>query len=287
MKLFKSKLRVLALAAGSLAISAFSANAALVDYDAGDLVLSFYTTGGIGSTTNVSVSLGDAATSFRGNLDGTGVLTGSTYFTANGNGTYTFNTSLATALSNAFGSSWSSRTDLYWGIVGNKTNSASASAVGGDPRRTVYVSQGASDAAYSGLSAAEVAGVATNLQSFLGAFDAMNADSSTTLVATYDESTANSYESWQANGTRLADWDAFSASNATIGTTLATDRLLSITNGASPTGVVGTGSSIGTFSLSSTGTLTYSAVPEPSTYALLALAGVVVFFAIRRRKVQA
>lgn len=264
------KIKLSALAA-VLAFSV-SAHAATVDYDAGDLVMSFYTKSGTGSTLNVSVGLGDLATAFRGNLNGGGVLTGSTYWTSNNNGTFTFNlgTALGTVLDNAFGSGWYNRSDLYWGISGVLTSSATASAVGGDPRRTVYVSHDASSASYSGLGASTVGSVATNMTGFQGAFDVLQPDNGQTLVATYSDSIANSYEYWQYNGdTRLADWGYLTGANSTVSTTLAVDRILALTSGANPTGTVGNGQSIGTFSLGSNGTLTFSAVPEPSTYGLL------------------
>ncbi len=264
------KIKLSALAA-VLAFSV-SAHAATVDYDAGDLVMSFYTKSGTGSTLNVSVGLGDLATAFRGDLNGGSVLTGSTYWTSNNNGTFTFNlgTALGTVLDNAFGIGWYNRSDLYWGISGVLTSSATASAVGGDPRRTVYVSHDASAASYSGLGTSTVASVATNMTGFQGAFDTLQADSGQTLVATYQDSISNSYESWQYNGdSRLADWGYVTGANSTVSTTLAVDRILALTNGANPTGTVGNGQSIGTFSLGSDGTLTFSAVPEPSTYGLL------------------
>jgi len=264
------KIKLSALAA-VLAFSV-SAHAATVDYDAGDLVMSFYTKSGTGSTLNVSVSLGDLATAFRGDLNGGSVLTGSTYWTSNNNGTFSFNlgTALGTVLSSAYGSDWYSRSDLYWGISGVLTNSPSAGAVNGDPRRTVYVSHDASAPSYSGFGASSIGSAATNMTGFQGAFDAMQADNGQTLVATYADSTSNSYEYWQYNGdTRLADWNTFSGANSSVSTTLAVDRILALTTGANPTGTVGNGQSIGTFSLGSNGTLTFSAVPEPSTYGLL------------------
>ena len=61
-------------------------------------------------------------------------------------------------------------------------------------------------------------------------------------------------------------------------------RILQTTTGASPSGTVGTGTFLTTLTIDSSGNV--SAVPEPSTYALLGLGAVVGFIAIRRKRVS-
>ena len=276
------KIKLTALAA-VLALSA-SVHAA-VDYDAGDLVMSFYSKTGTGSTQNVSVSLGDLASAFRGDLLGTTGLSSSSYWTSAGSDTFTFNlgTTLGDILSDTFGSDWYTSGNVSWGIVGLYSNSAAAN---GDPRRTVYVSHAASDPSYSVYSstAQSAAGYA---KTFLDTFNSMEADPGQTLVATYGDGDSNSYESWQYGGSNSAtsDWNSGFTANASVGTSLGLDRLLSYA-ATSPAGTAGEGQLVGTFSLSSDGALTFSAVPEPSTYGLL-IGGVLAlgFIMWKRRRV--
>lgn len=269
-----------------------SAHAAVVDYDAGDLVLSIYTktASSTGETLNVSVSLGDAATSFRGDLNGGGVLSGSTYWTGSGNA-FTFNTNLDSTLDTAFGTNWFSRTDLSFGIVANQNNSNFGSVVNGDPTRTVYASSTSSATNWPAISSTNVASAATYTTSFLNYFNGLNADASQTLIATYADSNANSYENWQYLGgspSRLGDFNVFGTDiNGSIGTNPSINvyRILERTTGASPSGTVGDGDLIGSFTLASDGSLSFNAVPEPSTYALLALAGgAIAWIQFRRRR---
>ncbi len=276
-------LKVTALAA-LLAMSA-SMQAALIDFQAGDLVLSVYAKGGVGATTNVSVSLGDAATSFRGNLDGTGVLGGSSYWTSSASDTWSFNTNLASTLSSQFGSDWATRTDLYWGISAVLTTSNTASPVDGDPRKTIYVSRPVDQGPYSGYPSASVGQAANWMNSFNTSLAGRDADAGQSLISTYSDTAPNSYESWQYGGANggLADWQQFTTANANLSSALAVDRILGATGG-NPGGTIGAGSTIGTFSVDSNGNLTFQAVPEPSTVALFVGAAVALGFTVWKRR---
>ena len=287
MKIKSSILTAVIAAAAGLA----PAHAAVVDYGAGDLVLSFYTktSSSTGETVNVSVSLGDSATSFRGNLNGGSVLTGSSYWTGSGT-SFTFNTNLDSTLDSAFGTDWFTRADLSFGIVANQNNSNFGSVVNGDPTRTVYVSSTSSASNWPGLSSTNVATAATNTTSFLNYFKTLSADAGQTLIATYADSNANSYENWQYlgnSGNRLADFNVFGTDvNGSVGTSPSINvyRVLERTTGASPSGTIGDGDLIGSFTLANDGSLTFNAVPEPSTYALLALAGGALLWIHARRR---
>lgn len=276
-------LKVTALAA-LLAMSA-SVHAALIDFQAGDLVLSVYATGGVGATTNVSISLGDAATSFRGNLNGGGVLTGSSYWTTSASDTWSFNTNLASTLSAQFGANWATRTDLYWGISAVLNNSNTAQPVNGDPRKTIYVSRPVDQGPYSGYASGDVGSVASYMVGFNSSLAAREADAGQTLISTYNQNDPNSYESWQYGGTAagLADWTQFTTANANLSSALAVDRILGV-SGGNPGGTIGTGSTIGTFAIDSNGNLTFQAVPEPSTVAFFGGAALALGFVVWKRR---
>lgn len=276
------KLKLTALAV--LLAASTSMHAALVDYQAGDLVLSVYAKGGVGSTVNVSVGLGDLATAFRD-----GALGGSSYWTSSASDTWSFNTNLGATLTAQFGANWQSRTDLYWGISGVLNNSSVAGAVGGDPRKTIYVSH-ATGALHETFSAAQVGDIATGIVTFQGTFATRDADAGQTLIVTYSESDTNSYESWMAggstpNGTRTADWNYLN-SGANLSSSLTLERYLALTTGANPSGTIGVGSTVGTFSIDGNGNLTFQtqAVPEPSTVGLFVVTALGLGFVLWKRR---
>jgi hypothetical protein len=272
------KLKLTALAV--LLAASTSMHAALVDYQAGDLVLSVYAKGGVGSTVNVSVGLGDLATAFRD-----GALGGSSYWTSSSSDSWTFNTNLGATLTAQFGANWQSRTDLYWGVTGVLTSSVSAPAVNGDPRRTVYVSH-AVGATPEVLSGAEVGNVATYMAGFQSDLAARQADAGQTLIVTYSDTANNSYEYWMAGSPRtnsFNDWGYFNTA-ANLSSAVTLERYLALTTGANPSGTTGVGSTIGTFSFDSNGNLTFQAVPEPSTVGLFAATALGLGFLLWKRR---
>lgn len=111
---------------GSITCMVSSARAELFTHTDGNLILAFQATGGQGSQQNVFYDLGPAI-NFRDNGN-QGVLA-----------------NLGASLSNAYGSDWYTRTDLFFGVIGNlnyQPNSGLGSrpVVDGDPSRTVYSS---------------------------------------------------------------------------------------------------------------------------------------------------
>jgi len=105
--------------AGILLLAAVSAEA--VTAIAGDLVLGFRAGGGQGASRNLTVNLGPASNYY-------GAAPGSSFVV----------TSLSGAdLSSIYGSNWSTRSDLAWGIVGT----TGAAAVGIAPARTLWASR--------------------------------------------------------------------------------------------------------------------------------------------------
>ena len=106
--------------------SAVSAVPVAFAFAPSDTLLAVQATSGTGSTKNILVNLG-SSTAFR---DGTNP-------TVLGN--------IATDLTNTFGSTWFTRTDLSFGVYANRTNSRTDNGSGSDDTaRVVYVSRAAS-----------------------------------------------------------------------------------------------------------------------------------------------
>ena len=298
MKLFKNKLRVLALAAGSLAITMAAAHAQNANYAPGDLVLFFQQDGG---TNTLYVNLGNAATLYRG--AGTGA--------ADGVNNYSF-LDINTTLVNAFGAGWATDTTLYAGLAGVWGTSASSSTLqDGDPHRTLYVSQARTDVGTIGLanSAGYDLGLAGTTAMTNGANGIVSQNNvletqystavaeSPTSVSTIDEQNPISAGS---QGTAFSIFaggvqqqgGTFAANFGDAGASVFALDLYRIQAKNNISGQVGQGETLrlgtyeGTVSVGSDGTVSFTAVPEPSTYALMGLGALVIGFVVRRRRAQ-
>jgi hypothetical protein len=301
MKQIKTKLRILALAAGSLAISMAGANAANSFYAAGDLVLFFQQDGG---TQTVYANLGNAATLYRGAATGAAGGTNSLNFL-----------DLSSTLSTAFGAGWASDTSLYAGLAGVwGTSNTLGNLQDGDPQRTLYVSAARSgvgtigqansspaDMVLAGNSALTTAatGIQTQnnilensyatavAQSPVGTsqIDNQNTFSLGIQNAAFNSSVAGGVQQQGSAG-------VFSASFGDAGSTeFALDlyRFQGRDNIATQVGF-GEGLRLGTYegtvSVGTDGQVSFTAVPEPSTYALLGLSALVIGYVVRRRRAQ-
>lgn len=114
-----------------------SAQAANSFYDIGDLVLYFQKPGNVNT---VYVSLGDAATNFRGSAAGP---------TADRQSLNIIN--LNQTLTDAFGAGWASDTGIYAGAVAAASSSTGTQTPLGDQTRTMYVSRGRDSVGTVGL----------------------------------------------------------------------------------------------------------------------------------------
>jgi len=280
-----SKILACALVAGSLAMSMTSAKAIL--FTNGDLILGFQATGGTGATKNVFFNLGSGVSHRNnGNL---GLL---------GN--------INTDLESAYGVGWFSRTDLYFGVIGNlnanpNTGIGSAAAVNGDPSRTVYLSRPATTPGTGLLIAAgtypsaSLGSAGNNISGLEGILSGITATSSGAGILDQTNSPVEWNNGWTAwNPTPGA---AFGVITGGIQTNLGAggsyryvdvQRVLSTNTGASPTGTIGGGTYETSIAIGSTGsiTATTAAIPEPSTYALLGISLVAAAIVARRRKVD-
>lgn len=303
MKKFTASLRTLALAAGSLAITATGASAAVdPSYEANDLLLFFRNPTGTQGTDRVAVfSLGSTWGVFRA---------------AATPGDPTFNTVISLGnindiMTTAYGNDWTGfSTSLYGGAAGNNgsTSALSAAVSNGDFARTIYVTKPVSVGAITvspvqtGVASA-IAGAnssapnATNGSGVVGSNPGILADNNTTLDTQNPFGpTGNPDTAYTAiNGGVLGK---FSGGTFTFGSfsnvALALDlfRVTPSTNDAASWENLndidvtpGSGYRLGTLTVQSNGDVNFSAVPEPSTYALLVLAAAGVgAHVIRRRR---
>ena len=298
MKKIKSKLCAWVLTAGSLAISAGAASAQNANYAPGDLVLFFQKEGSINT---LYANLGASTTFYRGSATGPDVANILNIININ------------TQLNEAFGASWASDTSLYAGIAGvwGTDPLNSTGLLNGDPHRTLYVS--ASRTAVGTIGAAESSAynvaTSTGMTNAANGITAMNNVLETQhLTAVAVSLTANSTIDDQnpiSAGLQGAAFSVFGggvqqqgtagvfASNfGGAGSTEFALDLFRIQARNNVSGQVGSGETNrlgtyeGTFTVGTDGSVSFTAVPEPSTYALIALTGMLYFFVNKRRKIN-
>lgn len=308
MKLFKTRLRALAIALAALTGSSVVANAAPdTAYNTNDLMLFFQNPAGtVGTDQVVGFSLGSTWDVFRRAATPSDATYGDTINLGNINA----------ALTTAYGADWTSfSSSIFAGAAGQNGNTSGLSSATSnqDYARTVYVTKprtGAGSVGSSNSSSVTIP-VATTAQGSL----ASNISGSNASIA---DGVGNPQQQGIAN-TVIDENNPFFAGNpstaygqisggvmgALNSTTYSLGSISNIVlaldlyratpvldasgwqniNGIS--GVVAReGYYLGTITLSSNGEVNFVAVPEPSTYGLLALAGAVVFLSVRRRKAQ-
>jgi len=264
---------LLALAGGGLTATAQTVTSGL-----NDLVLGFYATGGTGATTDLEVDLGNVSQFY-----GVG-------------GTLTLS-SLNTDLSSTYGSSWNTRTDLFWGVVGT-TGSANGTTINSNTiaAKTIWggsLNLGSGSTPWNKSSTftqqTTANAVATLYSGASGSLNGATALSDNTAGALISNALAGSWTKQEGSSNTLAFGSTFNprssfdiTTNIAAGSFAAAD-LYEVQPGT------GAGTELGTFALSSGGNLTYGAslgaatVPEPSTYAAILGATMLGFVSLYRR----
>lgn len=238
----------------------------------GELFIGFYADGGQGSSESLLVNIGSAAT-FR---DAT------TSFTLSSVGSF------ATDLANTYGSDWNTRVDLYWGVYGtNYDITGNGTPVNGDPQYTLY---GTKSQAVLGTVTTPFNRATTATQSIPSSFmyDVSNqtgvAGSNSKVLIQTESALNNDFKKFQTGAVAFNGYFQASLGNFGDGTAGTALDLFRMQVRTSP-GQVGTYE--GTFTISNTGIVTFTAVPEPGTWALLAIAAGAFWFGVRRRRIKA
>jgi hypothetical protein len=289
------KLRTCLLAAGSLAASVAGAKAQNTQHAPSDLVLHFQNPGGAtGSTQTVMVALGNVSTVFRDGGSFSSINIGST-------------------LSSTFGASWYDTSTLWAGAAGFRgTSETSTALLDQDPHQTIYVSKARSSAGTAGLPDSSIGNIPLNSGTPIttGINAVKNQMETVGTTNPFVQATSASFIDDQNPFTSLGVQGAgysnisggvqgnFGAGNLgsnMLGATGTVELALDLYRFQVRNDVAGqygfgspvnTGAFLGTLTITQDGAINFSAVPEPSTYALLGAAALLGYIAHRRRTVR-
>ena len=277
----------------AIGLTAVPALAAIdTTFNPNDVILGFRASAGNGTSTTIMVNLGSATTFRDASSNMLSIAT------------------IGSTLSSAYDSIWYDRTNLWAGFV-SATNGQNSDNSGGvsianqttDYNSTIYVSTRRTNSGTVGFASStrpggndlplDAQGMGSSINTLGGTFSTI----STSGVYNGSSSVTNSWNTYMT-GSNTADFNesynveaAFTAGNrGSFGAAGTVEQMWDFYRVAQfPTGdpMSGVGTYEGTFTLNSSGDVSFiAAVPEPSTYALIALTGILYFFVNKRRKAK-
>lgn len=265
------KLRSSLTAFAAFASLALAAGAQTLSTTASDLLLGFRASSGTGSSSNLEVDLG-AFTSFTS--DGS-YADGALHLIGNLS---------AADLSDTYGASWNSRSDLTWGIVGTTGNALSGFTVFASK---MEATAGVQSDAYDSRSKATLNSAATAINPAISNLSGLATTANSSFATVVASSDSISWSHFQASTPGISfntfDTDGIFENNTNFSSGYIVSDLYKLS--------ANTVAYVGSFALASDGKLYYSssaasfsAVPEPSTYAAILGVAVLGFVAVRRRR---
>lgn len=263
----KTLTAVAILAAGAAAAFTSSSRAALT-YSAGDLFLGFR---GTGATNNYLINLGNIAQFSQQN---------GASFTVNVGG------SIGADLVSAFGANWNTSSTVSWGAIGTTYNGSATST------ETIFATRGRNPLSINtqtspifGQSPSAQSGITSDINALALKFITDGTETATSTRATLQTaSQANTWASFTLNSTDFnlgvnVDGATFSNTAPRLGTATSVLDLYRVDPVSGQAGIY-----LGRFSINDSGVITFTAVPEPATYALLIGAGFLAFMVQRARR---
>jgi len=269
------------LAGAALPIPSAQAETSTFTAKSCDLILGFRATGGVGSGTNLVVDLGSASLFYNP------IST-----------SFTLAVLSALDLVATYGSNWNTRTDLYWGIVGTTGGVKSPDDL--IPQKTLWATRAEEtpgiqfEAWMTGSTFSQPSGVSVieSMYSGLGRlWDATSTENNAWATVMLSNATG----SWtsQEFATETVSFGFFAESIENTAKTVSGYSVSDLyqLDHYSIGGASAPGSLVGEFALDKSGTLTFStdpalfaSVPEPSSFALLGLAGGAFAMRLRRQR---
>lgn len=276
----KKFLSTAVLAIASIALSNVASHATPVTGQAGELILGFRATGGTGASINLEVDLGSIY------FDGANIVyiaPGASAVTLNPGSVTTLSALDVSDLNSNFGTglTWNTRSDLLWSVVGSTYNSGNL----GLGQNTLWGTSVNNTVTPKRLSQNLQGAAAGTIDTYVTSFG-NGTQGANTFTVTKSNSDGGSYGvqeggnafSFHTNS-RVTETVLENSTNIAAGSFVKSDLY------QFDPGTTANAKDLGTFKLSDTGTFTFTtAVPEPSTYAMLAMGAVGAAVALRRRQ---
>lgn len=243
---------------------------------------------GIGSAYNLEIDLGSA----------------SQFYNATPGSSFTLPALALADIVATYGSNWSSRTDLYWGVIGTTGRSTGSGvyvsgglvADGHAAKNTIWATRaeetaGVQSLPWSNSSKSNQMLTISGIEPLYDSTSPLSGATSTTNSAVAAVISASTVGSWTATEGASQSFGNFAGLiDTTTNIPVGGYSVLDLYEITAVIGAATDSTLLGAFGLDSTGTLTFStdpalfAVPEPSGYALLGLAGAVLALRLRRQR---